>query len=438
MCAERNGFQEDSWDSGGYRCLSVLVGVGGATGTIRFHVRPLLQIYRKTDPVYEMARRLGLLAGGVKTEGEDRGTDTDTPLPLLFITQGMRLVACAVAAFFAVKYFLLYHWFQAVALSLPHAVTAWLLLWSFWQELRGRLCGGRFALRRCKLGVVTILYRRYLGVMGRYFPWKVAGIQALEVALQAIGKLGSLGAMATFVQFHTAKQVEVAAAYWMFLGLLVVNSIYPPLLFLEAFQQSPTFRVTLCLVDGALGLGYMVTYLCTILVVLPDMNWDVSCTWYTGSGGEWYVMCNGVQQMSPTIAFPTTLSGYLSIYWPAMRAFAMCRALESMSFTRRPEASSPGRRRRVVRWLALPCYSLAMLGFLVSALTLKRLVSVIAITQGLCEAFRAPRPLRFCHVAATATPCKSRISTAFLAGVLGDPRNGSSSAAVLRGTCLSR
>ena len=68
-----------------------------------------------------------------------------------------------------------------------------------------------------------VVYEKYFGLGGRYYAFKVAALQASTVLLQAFGKMKLFGAALRFPEM-------VPAFFWMFVGLLVCNSIYPAVL----------------------------------------------------------------------------------------------------------------------------------------------------------------------------------------------------------------
>ena len=162
----------------------------------------------------------------------------------------------------------------------------------------------------------------------------------------------------------------VVGSYWAFLALLVLNCLYPPTLFLTCVRHSPTLRASACLLDASLGLGYMITYLVTILIVLPTLRWE-SLEW-DNTRQAWDPIR---RQISPIIAFPNDPFGYIAISWPVMRTCALCRALESISLCARcvemPTVFNNRGKRHVARWLLVSGYTLAMLGFVVRPLDLR-------------------------------------------------------------------
>lgn len=334
-----NGFREDAETPGGYRCVSVVLGPQEALLTVHFHVARLRQLHASVDWVYEVARKVGLLSGGERlglpcSQGHTRSTWQC--VVIRSFAQLVRVVACGVAAFFAFRYYTLYLppgsrvAYDAAVLALPHATTALLLFHSFWKELKRRWCSPRHAPKRRRVGAIVALYRSYFGVLGRFYPVKMATTQAAEVVLQTTGKLGLLGAMVTQMEF-LHKEWMAVVGFWSFLGLLLLNSIYPTLLFLKKVQLSPAMRAAACLLDAALGLGYMVTYLLTIMDVGAKLQWD-SQIW--DEARQVYLVSH--RSLSRTMPFPVDFLGYLAIYWPAMRAFALCRSLESVGQTRLP------------------------------------------------------------------------------------------------------
>lgn len=104
---------------------------------------------------------------------------------------------------------------------------------------------------------------KHFGLRGTYYPLKVAILQALTVAVQAFGKVYLLGGIVTFAEYQEGESASTTLSlrlgFWTFCALLCWNSVYPALLLF--FSQSAFARIGAALMDAALDLGYILTYL---------------------------------------------------------------------------------------------------------------------------------------------------------------------------------
>lgn len=78
---------------------------------------------------------------------------------------------------------------------------------------------------RCHHSRIALLYNRHFGVHGSSFGWKVLGLQASTVVLQATTRLPLLGAVVWIDGDEAAK-----AFFWIYVGALCFNSLYPSVL----------------------------------------------------------------------------------------------------------------------------------------------------------------------------------------------------------------
>ena len=101
----------------------------------------------------------------------------------------------------------------------------------------------------------------YFGLRGAYYPVKVAILQGLTVTVQAFGKISLLGGLVTFAQEEqdATAILWLSVGFWAFFALLCWNSFYPVLLLM--FPDTAWARIGAAVMDAALDLGYILTYL---------------------------------------------------------------------------------------------------------------------------------------------------------------------------------
>ena len=106
-------------------------------------------------------------------------------------------------------------------------LTPWLVVFNVLYRDTMSSLFPRFATRK-NASRVSLLYQRYLGLRGKWYGWKVLLIQLMTVVVQAT-KLKLIAATTTLYGSGTMGTM-LKSSYWIFLGSLVCNSIYPAVL----------------------------------------------------------------------------------------------------------------------------------------------------------------------------------------------------------------
>jgi hypothetical protein len=180
----------------------------------------------------------------------------------------------------------------------------------------------------------AMLYRRYLGINGTLFVWKVVALQLVTIMLQAMTKLEILG-MAVAMEgasyaYLGAYAVLFKPLYWAFVCALVLNAIYPAVLL-----RSKRFRLQRDAVAATDLLLDMIYFLAFFLSM------------YAAGGAAQIV--------------PTTPILYASMLWPLVHVVTTARAIETAAVQRQSPADrasqidpqeQAARRQRLPRWAA--------------------------------------------------------------------------------------
>jgi hypothetical protein len=192
---------------------------------------------------------------------------------------------------------------------------------------------------------VGLLYDRHLGIRGKNFVWKVFVVQLMTVLLQTPSKLPTFAASSTIGNGAFGVNAAVQIPHLIFMGALVVNCLYPPILLRMSSVRWQREMAATCDV-----------YLDCIYI------WMFVLTMFTGDFS------------SP---FPISPWAYLSCFWPVMHVFTAARALEAAVTHRVQEAQALAsgrattamnvRSSRLPRWGAV-LYFLLTMGFFVGSL----------------------------------------------------------------------
>ncbi|OLP82792.1 putative G-protein coupled receptor 125 [Symbiodinium microadriaticum] len=191
IIAVRDGFAMSS----GRRSGEVVLAVHGYLATVVFLEATLVKQEKKLDGLCRLAESIGLL-DDVKPENWETFS---TSFCWIYASDPLHL---------------------GLVRALPYAA----LLWAFVPECCSECLFERPV--RKERGLIAssqVVYEKYFGLGGRYYAFKVAALQASTVLLQAFGKMKLFGAALRFPEM-------VPAFFWMFVGLLVCNSIYPAVL----------------------------------------------------------------------------------------------------------------------------------------------------------------------------------------------------------------
>ena len=101
---------------------------------------------------------------------------------------------------------------------------------------------------------VALLYKRYLGINGLFYEYKVLASQFVTVALQAASKLKLMAASAVVIGNWWLYLVG-SVGYWFFLAVLVLNAVAPSLLL--SFDSVRVRREGMALFDIACDALYV-------------------------------------------------------------------------------------------------------------------------------------------------------------------------------------
>ena len=101
-----------------------------------------------------------------------------------------------------------------------------------------------------RLSRVGMMYERYLGLMGQYYEQKLLLAQAFIIVLQAPTKLPLLGAAA-----WVAKDSVIRYFFYVYLGGLAINCVYPSMLLLPLRYNKPV-RIIVAAIDAVLDFVY--------------------------------------------------------------------------------------------------------------------------------------------------------------------------------------
>ncbi|CAE7921472.1 LINGO4, partial [Symbiodinium necroappetens] len=167
--------------------------------------------------------------------------------------------------------------------ALPYAA----LLWAFVPECCSECLFDCRPVRK-ERGLIAsqVVYEKYFGLGGRYYAFKVAALQASTVLLQALGKMKLFGAALVLPEIGPA-------FFWMFVVLLVCNSIYPAVLLCWLRKR---WALRAAVMDAALDVGYLFCFVMT-------------------AGQSWALLA------------PTDFLGYMAIYTNVAHCLCVCRAL---------------------------------------------------------------------------------------------------------------
>ena len=328
-----------------------LVQLQGAT--VRLRLAPLQRLQERLGTVHRWAEALGLL----QITGQ-KAVATRRRCSVAVAVTALRLVALLAAAYLGAQYFFRdgpqhqqhlpagleqflvlnarqkdtldvgnNSWGLGALYALPYAILVGLLAYDVFRRPH--------AVRK---NTTQAVYERFFGIRGSYYTWKVAILQLLTVALQAMGKLKLLSAIVSVAIFKKSNAViQLQVGFWAFVSLLLANAIYPSILIL--FPHSST-RFAAASMDAFLDLGYTVTYLAVVLTALPALS-----THEAVSGNfDWGVTKDNLEisnRLTPSFAFPSRLLSFAAVYMSLAHVLAVCRALERADRDRETHGEQP-------------------------------------------------------------------------------------------------
>ena len=145
--------------------------------------------------------------------------------------------------------------------------------------------------------------------------------QLLTVMLQALGKLQLLGGIVSFAAHARADADAFQSCFWVFVGLLCLNSIYPSMLL---FFDWKWMRLGAAMMDAVLDIAYTLTYLVLTLLAISELSLDQQVA---GNFGD-EAAVNFEARLDPAFVFPVDFLGYVAVYYSVAHVCTVCRALE--------------------------------------------------------------------------------------------------------------
>ena len=313
----------------------------GALATVRLRLAPLHCLQQGLGSVHRWADALGLLQ--IAGRGKATAAARRRWWVAVAVT-ALRMVTLLAAAYLAVQYFVRY---GAEPLHLPLFLQRALVLNAGDATANAVLdvednswwLGGLYALPyvvlvgmlaydvfRCPHALrktpTQLVYERFFGIRGSFYTLKVAVLQFLTVILQAVGKLKLLSGMVSVAIFQKSDAVlQLKIGFWCFVGLLLLNAVYPGLLIL--FSHS-SMRFVWAAMDAFLDLGYTVTYLGVVLTALSALSSQEAVSGNFGGQNDLQIS----NRLTPSFAFPSDALGFAAVYMSLAHVLAVCRALE--------------------------------------------------------------------------------------------------------------
>ena len=141
-------------------------------------------------------------------------------------------------------------------------------------------------------------YRKYLGVQGCYYAFKVAALQFLTVVMQGLAKASLFR---TIQDTHGSESLRASTAVHCFMVLLLCNILFPAMILV--IPNYVFSRVGAALLDAVLDVGYMVTSIWLYVVFATEE--------------------------SLTNIFLSSFLNYMSIYICVAHVLCVCRSLET-------------------------------------------------------------------------------------------------------------
>ena len=111
------------------------------------------------------------------------------------------------------------------AMALPFWVCGAVLLWEFLRSCCDTFADGSTRALKIRPRPTQVWYRKYLGVQGRYYAFKVAALQLITVVIQGLAKASLFGA----IRDQRSSEALNSASVHCFMGLLLCNCIFPAL-----------------------------------------------------------------------------------------------------------------------------------------------------------------------------------------------------------------
>ncbi|CAJ1355858.1 unnamed protein product [Effrenium voratum] len=328
----------------GHRCAQIVVGIDGYFATVFFYEESLSELEKQLDDVHRLAKHLRL--ANLPTQIHDVAGLPLRSWPVGVAVGCLRAVSLLAAIYLGAQYFIRYcpapfratlapslkaglalkevdtdgqaeGWWLSIAFALPYLALTIVLI------LDLRRCGST---QHRKWKPTQVLYETYFGIEGKFYSIKVAGLQLLTVMLQALGKLQLLGGIVSFAAHARADADAFQSCFWVFVGLLCLNSIYPSMLL---FFDWKWMRLGAAMMDAVLDIAYTLTYLVLTLLAISELSLDQQVA---GNFGD-EAAVNFEARLDPAFVFPVDCLGYVAVYYSVAHVCTVCRALERADLT---------------------------------------------------------------------------------------------------------
>ena len=187
---------------------------------------------------------------------------------------------------------------RMLALNLPFLTCFLILLW----EMQCCCCCCLCCCKRRRSFKIRprptqLWYRRYLGVQGCYYAFKVAALQFLTVVMQGLAKASLFR---TIQDTHGSAALQASTAVHCFMVLLLCNILFPAMILV--IPNYVFSHVGAALLDAVLDVGYMVTSIWLYVVFATNYLTDI---------------------------FLSSFLNYMSIYICVAHVLCVCRSLET-------------------------------------------------------------------------------------------------------------
>ena len=291
------------------RCCRIVVSLRGYLATI-FLLEKSLSFLEAQKGIGDAANSLGLLDKTTAASWEASGRQGASEFPKSVFATTALLRLLALYSSFIIAIFI--HKLgsetydtneqgpfspRLSAMALPFWVCCVVLLWEFLRSCCDTFADGSTGSLRIRRRPTQEWYRKYLGVQGRHYAFKVAALQLITVVIQGLAKASLFGA----IQDQRGSEALNSASVHCFMGLLLCNCIFPALVF--AFPNWVSSRVGAAAMDAFLDFGYLIT---TVWI-------------YIGFASTDYF----------TSIFLETILNYASIYMCIAHILCVCRSLET-------------------------------------------------------------------------------------------------------------
>ena len=363
------------------KCCKIVVSVQGYFATI-FLKEKVLSSWETQKGISDAATSLGLLDKTVAASWEvSRRSVSKVPKCVLAVTVFLRLAAflsCFVIVCYIhfaaynrhddgsreirdINYWTLWKFVIALPFWICFAVFLWEMLCSCCLCWKNRSF-------RIRPRPTQVWYRKYLGVQGSHYAFKVAALQLITVLFQGFAKASLFQAI---WDTHDAETLESSNAAHCFMGLLLCNVIFPAVVL--AFPNCCSSRVGAAVMDAVLDLGYMTTSL-----------------WL-------YIGFAKVDSLD--LIFFHSFWNYMSLYISIAHVLCVCRSLETADWGALLQVQSAATWRpwkRMLISLVYVCILVGMIGMMMGGTVLNAFFSFGF--GGLCPPCQcsaiAPRALR--------------------------------------------